>query len=133
MVVGYMSGSKRARSVASVANSTKIYGIMGGTISLTGRRDSIVHHIKRNPNICNRHLLIGRVDLSSQNPRFPSYQTWARNAGSRPACRGSETPLAPLPLLRVGHSAALSGVKSAPCRNSSSCRGASHTCARPPA
>ena len=47
MVVGYMSGSKRARNVASVANSTKIYGIMGGTVSLTGRRDSIVHHIKR--------------------------------------------------------------------------------------
>ncbi|MEX0597510.1 MAG: hypothetical protein WD512_13530 [Candidatus Paceibacterota bacterium] len=42
-----MSGSKRARSTPSITNNTKIFGIMGGTVSLTGRRDSIVHHLKR--------------------------------------------------------------------------------------
>jgi len=46
-MVGYMSGSKRARSTPSITNNTKIFGIMGGTVSLTGRRDSIVHHLKR--------------------------------------------------------------------------------------
>ena len=46
-MVGYMSGSKRARNTPSISNSTKIYGIMGVTVSLTGRRYSVVHHIKR--------------------------------------------------------------------------------------
>lgn len=46
-MVGYMSGSKRARNTPSITNNTKIFGIMGGTVSLTGRRDSIVHHLKR--------------------------------------------------------------------------------------
>jgi len=47
MTVGYMSGSKRARNTPSISNSTKIYGIMGGTVNLTGKRDSIISHIKR--------------------------------------------------------------------------------------
>jgi hypothetical protein len=35
-MVGYMQGSKKARSTPSIANSTKIFGIMGGTAPRIG-------------------------------------------------------------------------------------------------
>jgi hypothetical protein len=36
MPVGLMNGSKRARSVQSIANNTEIFGIMGGRIPTVG-------------------------------------------------------------------------------------------------
>ena len=36
MPVGLMNGSKRARSVQSIANNTEIFGIMGGRIPSVG-------------------------------------------------------------------------------------------------
>jgi hypothetical protein len=38
-MVGYMQGSKRARSTPSISNKTSIFGIMGGLAPRTGVRD----------------------------------------------------------------------------------------------
>jgi len=38
-MVGYMQGSKRARSTPSISNKTSIFGIMGGLAPRVGVRD----------------------------------------------------------------------------------------------
>ena len=43
MPVGYMQGSKRARSTPSIANNTKIFGIMGGLAPRVGLSDAAVY------------------------------------------------------------------------------------------
>jgi hypothetical protein len=48
MTVGYMSGSKKARSSPSITNNTNIFGNMGGLASVTGKswfvRNAILHN-----------------------------------------------------------------------------------------
>ena len=53
MVVGLMNGSKRARNAASIANSTKIYGIMGGTVTPGNHRWSVRTSIYNQSTVCN--------------------------------------------------------------------------------
>jgi len=53
MVVGYMSGSKRAKNVPSVANNTKIFGSMGGLAPTIGVPASIVAVYNREALLCN--------------------------------------------------------------------------------
>jgi hypothetical protein len=43
MPVGYMQGSKKARSTPSIANNTKIFGIMGGLAPRVGLSDPAVY------------------------------------------------------------------------------------------
>jgi hypothetical protein len=43
MPVGYMQGSKKARSTPSIANQTSIYGIMGGLAPRIGLNDTAVY------------------------------------------------------------------------------------------
>ena len=40
-----MNLGKKARLTASITNNTKIYGIMGGTVPLTGKENSLRSHL----------------------------------------------------------------------------------------
>ena len=42
-MVGYMQGSKKARRTPSIANNTKIFGIMGGLAPRVGVSDAAVY------------------------------------------------------------------------------------------
>jgi hypothetical protein len=44
-----MNAGKKARHAASISNSTKIYGIMGGNVTSVGRRASIQSAYNRAP------------------------------------------------------------------------------------
>jgi hypothetical protein len=48
-----MNGSKRARNVASIANNTKIYGIMGGTVTPGNHHWSVRTSIYNQAAVCN--------------------------------------------------------------------------------
>jgi hypothetical protein len=64
-MVGYMQGSKRARSTPSIANSTKIFGIMGGLAPRTGLNDLAVY----------RHTQIkGAKGILALNCKTPTQQ-----------------------------------------------------------
>jgi hypothetical protein len=60
-----MQGSKRARSTPSIANSTKIYGIMGGLAPRVGISDTAVY----------RHTQIkGAKGIPQLNGKTPAQQ-----------------------------------------------------------
>ena len=60
-----MQGSKRARSTPSIANSTKIYGIMGGIAPRVGISDTAVY----------RHTQIkGAKGIPQLNGKTPAQQ-----------------------------------------------------------
>ena len=60
-----MQGSKRARSTPSIANSTKIYGIMGGLAPRVGISDTAVY----------RHTQIkGARGIPQLNGKTPAQQ-----------------------------------------------------------
>ena len=60
-----MQGSKRARSTPSIANSTKIYGIMGGIAPRVGISDTAVY----------RHTQIkGAKGIPQLNGKTPTQQ-----------------------------------------------------------
>ena len=60
-----MQGSKRARSTPSIANSTKIYGIMGGIAPRVGISDTAVY----------RHTQIkGAKGIPELNGKTPAQQ-----------------------------------------------------------
>ena len=62
---GYMKGSKRARNTPSIANSTKIFGIMGGLAPRVGVRDVAAY----------RHILIkGSKGLPQLYGKTPAEQ-----------------------------------------------------------
>ena len=66
-MVGYMSGSKKARSTPSIANNTKIFGIMGGLASRVGTSDVAVY----------RHQIIkGGRGLPQLNGKTPEQQQY---------------------------------------------------------
>lgn len=48
-----MNGSKKARNAASMSNQTSHFGIMGGTVALTGKTWAVRNAIIRNGNYCN--------------------------------------------------------------------------------
>jgi hypothetical protein len=43
MPVGYMQGSKKARSTSSISNRTSVFGIMGGLAPRIGLNDTAVY------------------------------------------------------------------------------------------
>ena len=53
MVVGYMSGAKRAKNVPSLANQTSIFGSMGGIAPTIGVPASVVAVYQRDGAWCN--------------------------------------------------------------------------------
>ena len=64
-MVGYMQGSKRARSTPSISNKTSIFGIMGGLAPRVGVRDVAAY----------RHILIkGGKGLPQLNGLTPAQQ-----------------------------------------------------------
>ena len=48
-----MNGSKKALNAASMSNQTTHYGIMGGTVSLTGKTWAVRRAIVNKGNYCN--------------------------------------------------------------------------------
>ena len=67
MPVGYMQGSKKARSTPSIANNTKIFGIMGGLAPRVGLSDPAVY----------RHQQIkGGSGLPQLNGKTPEQQQY---------------------------------------------------------
>ena len=48
-----MNGSKRARNAASMSNQTSHYGIMAGTVPMTGKTWSVRRAITKQGNYCN--------------------------------------------------------------------------------
>ena len=48
-----MNGSKKARRAASMSNQTSHFGIMGGTVSLTGKTWAVRRAIVNKGNYCN--------------------------------------------------------------------------------
>jgi len=48
-----MNGSKKARNAASMSNQTSHFGIMAGTVPLTGKTWAVRQSIIRNGNYCN--------------------------------------------------------------------------------
>jgi hypothetical protein len=97
-MVGYMSGSKKARYTPSISNSTKIYGIMGGTVNLTGKRDSIISHIKRKATSFNQipsgakagYDYMFRNQLLSRNPLCSGGVGRTSGGGWFQSCRYSQ-------------------------------------------
>ena len=59
-----MNGPKRVRNVQSLTNNTKNYGIMGGLVSLVGRRPSNQSAIK---NRASNNLVIPTPGLEPSN------------------------------------------------------------------
>lgn len=48
-----MNGSKKARNAASMSNQTSHFGIMGGTVPMTGKSWAVRQALVRNGNYCN--------------------------------------------------------------------------------
>ncbi len=48
-----MNGSKKARRAASMSNQTSHFGIMGGTVPMTGKTWAVRQALIRNGNYCN--------------------------------------------------------------------------------
>jgi hypothetical protein len=66
-MVGYMSGSKKARSTPSITNNTKIFGLMGGLAPRVGTSDVAVY----------RHKIIkGGRGLPELNGKTPEQQQY---------------------------------------------------------
>ena len=73
-----MNGPKRVRNVQSLTNNTKNYGIMGGLVSLVGRRPSNQSAIK---NRASNNLVIPTPGLEPAGAN--EFGTVPKNAGTK--------------------------------------------------
>lgn len=63
MTVGYMSGSKRAKSIPSITNNTCILGgpKKAGLVNMQGRNSNLRNVIRNNAAYCNCNMPLGCI------------------------------------------------------------------------
>jgi len=80
-----MNGSKKARRAASMSNQTSHFGIMGGTVSTTGKTWAVRNVLQKKANYCN---CIGGQQIPSAPGPGLAFLTQKQALSRNPQCTG---------------------------------------------
>ena len=80
-----MNGSKKARNAASMSNQTSHFGIMGGTVPMTGKTWAVRKALIRSGNYCN---CIGGEQIPTRPVEGYAFLVRKQALSRNPLCSG---------------------------------------------